>query len=491
MEKSNVPGLAVGVARPSTSGFSGALSTEFGLWGIMSEDGANVTTDTLFGIGSCSKAFTALITGVLMEDYLQDRNTTPLPEGLHEFDWDTRVSDLLPRIDWVLADEWATKDASVADVLSHVTGLPRHDFSWYFEESALDVVGRLRLLKTTHGLREKWDYSNQMYIVASYIISRYAGQPYTAYATERLIRASAMNATTFPKDVAERSGKFSHRWSATGRRLEETFAGPGGIISSARDMTRWISFLLRRVKNFQPGGQGINPKLFTDVTTACAIVFGRSLARDVSMSGYGLSWLRMTYHGHEVMYHMGGMPGFRSMVILLPHQGAGVVSFANSEDLLLAHDSSLSPTVNTASEAMGYPRFPADALRSTVAAPATSTPLERFAGSYNDPGYGNLTLCVPSTASARMAARVPGGAAGPAEPGLFWMTPHFFFPEGYGVDRSPFDYQIMPPGYGMYVQCVTTGDGEDGEGAVDGYVHGRKRWLHVREQAEVWFERVA
>lgn len=85
-----------------------------------------------------------------------------------------------------------------------------------------------------------------MYILGAHIITRYAGVPYTQYATERVFDVLGMNATTFDASTAERSGNLSHAWSYSGRRVPlwfgsaafEMLAGPGGVISNAEDMAR-------------------------------------------------------------------------------------------------------------------------------------------------------------------------------------------------------------------------------------------------------------
>lgn len=59
-----------------------------------------------------------------MEDFAQGVNQTTLPSDVHKFDWNTKVINLLPD-DWKLMDEWATEKATLRDVLSHQSGLPR------------------------------------------------------------------------------------------------------------------------------------------------------------------------------------------------------------------------------------------------------------------------------------------------------------------------------------------------------------------------------
>ena len=79
---------------------------------------------TLMFLASCSKAFLSASVGILMDDFAQGRNNTPLPPGVPRFDWYTPVKDILPD-DWQLMDDWATQRATVRDVLSHQSGLPR------------------------------------------------------------------------------------------------------------------------------------------------------------------------------------------------------------------------------------------------------------------------------------------------------------------------------------------------------------------------------
>lgn len=77
-------------------------------------DGSGVTEDSLFNIGSCSKAFVAASLGILIEESARGRNTTPLPTGLSTLSWQT---DILPG-DWELSDPWASKKANLIDILT-------------------------------------------------------------------------------------------------------------------------------------------------------------------------------------------------------------------------------------------------------------------------------------------------------------------------------------------------------------------------------------
>jgi CubicO group peptidase (beta-lactamase class C family) len=137
---SNVPGYSLAVYRQGAK-----EEVEYGQWGSMAESGEPVAADastlflicelftetfgqTIFGIGSMSKAFTALALGLVMDDFKHGRNVTPLPGNLTEFMWDTKLTDLLSD-EWRLEDETASETAEVRDILSHVSGLAR-SASW-------------------------------------------------------------------------------------------------------------------------------------------------------------------------------------------------------------------------------------------------------------------------------------------------------------------------------------------------------------------------
>ncbi|KAI0063204.1 beta-lactamase/transpeptidase-like protein [Artomyces pyxidatus] len=227
-----IPGLTVGVSR-----LSGA--SEFGAWGYKSEDGDAMTTDTLFNIGSCSKAFLSAAMGILIDDFARVRNTVPLPHGVAKFDWDTKVAAILPGV-WGLEDPWASQKTNIADLLSHVTGLPRHDYSYGPTDSTSTVLKKLQSLRPAFELREQWTYNN---MVGSTLGSW--RRNYIKFVTDRIFTPLNMSSTTFSFNAANASGKATQTFTASGRRIPwwitdsevELVAGPGGVISSVVDMS--------------------------------------------------------------------------------------------------------------------------------------------------------------------------------------------------------------------------------------------------------------
>jgi CubicO group peptidase (beta-lactamase class C family) len=74
-------------------------------------------------LASLSKAFTATAMGLLIDDFSYRRNVTPLPSGVTELTWRSKIKDVLPQ--WTVDDEWIYEELTIRDALSHVSGLPR------------------------------------------------------------------------------------------------------------------------------------------------------------------------------------------------------------------------------------------------------------------------------------------------------------------------------------------------------------------------------
>jgi len=105
MAEWKVPGFAISIVK----GGQVMYARGFGLRDV--GQGLKVTPQTLFAIGSCSKAFTATDIGILVD------------EG--KIAWDKPVRTYLPT--FKLDDETATEHMTPRDLLSHRSGLPRHD----------------------------------------------------------------------------------------------------------------------------------------------------------------------------------------------------------------------------------------------------------------------------------------------------------------------------------------------------------------------------
>jgi CubicO group peptidase (beta-lactamase class C family) len=133
-----------------------------------------VTSQTLFPIASCTKAFTTAAMSMLAD------------QG--KLDWDTPVRAYIPS--FKLYDPFATERVTPRDLVSHRTGLPRHDLVWYNNTTATrrDLFERLQYLEPTKDVRSFWQYQNLMYMAAGYLVETLSGQTWEEFVRQNIFR---------------------------------------------------------------------------------------------------------------------------------------------------------------------------------------------------------------------------------------------------------------------------------------------------------------
>ncbi|KAI0821223.1 beta-lactamase/transpeptidase-like protein [Irpex lacteus] len=528
---SEVVGLSVAVIHPD-----GRVELEG--FGNKTELGEGAGADTLFVLGSTSKAFAAASLGILIDDFARGKNVTSLPDGLETFDWHTKVKDLLPG-DWKLKDEWASEKASVRDVLAHVSGLSRHDLQYQRNDSARDVVRRLRHLRPTWELREQYHYNNQMYILASHIIATYSGLPFTQFVKQRIFTPLRMSTTTYSQTEASERGLLTQFFNAEGRRIpfwypehsEEMIAGAGGVISSVHDLVEWVKLHLNGGVDPVSNETIISKSSFEAVTSGWSLMSHKGPSPGRSFEAYGHGWSRHTRDGHEIVSHDGGLPGTSSQVAFLPGDGVGVVVLSNTSNRGTQTSDILYRILE---ELFGISRATSESTTSNIVreAPASPTkqtndgekglPIDSYAGVYYDPAYYNITFCDPHVPSSAENAKCQqlfedfnnfedvkaSNDTLYVSLSSFWthqarlrriqgnhfqLQPTFLFPGGYGLDTSPLEL-FEAGSFNSSVEFVV----EDGRvvgfaldsSDVDPAQIFRERGVDVMDAADVWFDKV-
>ncbi|KAK7007699.1 beta-lactamase/transpeptidase-like protein [Favolaschia claudopus] len=157
-------------------------------YGFAKLDGTKITEETLFGIGSNSKLFDILATGLL----ISNKSLSP---GIS---WKTKIASIVP--EWQLMDPIASAETTILDAMSHRTGLPRHDLILP-AETVSDEIHRLRYLKPSTGFREHWQYNNHMYTVLSYLPPVLTGIPFETYVTDFILRPLGMSSSTCAEKI--------------------------------------------------------------------------------------------------------------------------------------------------------------------------------------------------------------------------------------------------------------------------------------------------
>jgi CubicO group peptidase (beta-lactamase class C family) len=195
----------------------------------------------------------------------------------------------------------------------------------------------------------------------------------------------------------------------------------GGINSSAADMAKWMivqmdSGRLAAASNGVPERRLFTPastrqlwSIVTPIPVGARTVPGLEHLRP-NISGYALGFGVSDYRGQLRLQHSGGLPGYVSLVTMIPAQRLGVVVLTNQEYA----DAFNAITLTAIDYFLGAPeidylsRFAAlrDTARAQRARQATrasaerdstsgpSLPLANFAGRYEDAWYGDVTLAL-------------------------------------------------------------------------------------------------
>ncbi|KAJ7111219.1 beta-lactamase/transpeptidase-like protein [Mycena epipterygia] len=219
-------------------------------YGVAKADGTKVTPDTVFEIGSNSKLFDILATGLLIS------NQTLSPQ----ISWTTKLASVIPG--WKLMDPVASSESTITDLMSHRTGLPAHDFSYFVSNDSIPaLVGRLKYLTPSAGFRDTWQYNNIMYAVLSYLPTAILPHKpsFARYVTDNILDPLGMNSTTYSFAVANATGRMADGFAREGMNTTKNpldggttrilpyffkdenadsdgFSGPGGILSTAIDV---------------------------------------------------------------------------------------------------------------------------------------------------------------------------------------------------------------------------------------------------------------
>lgn len=322
-----VPGLALTLVQDDEV----LLARGFGRRSVLAL--ARVDRGTLFQLASCGKAFTAAAVGMLVD------------QG--KLNWDDAVVDHLP--DFRLSDPYLTAHVKIRDLLTHRTGLPSGDLLWISgQHDRKETLRRLRNLKPIHGLRERFEYQNLMYVVAGELIGAVSGEGYDSFVRGRMLRplgmrSSLTNTSTLSRyrNVAEPHAEIRGHVRRIRRWEDPIGSGDGSILSTARDMVRWLRFQL---------GEGaigstrlVRRATFQEMHTPQIVIraarpeldFLRAMGVRRPRLTYGLGWMLLDYRGVMISRHAGGIDGMSCVVTLVPEEKLGVAVLANLDSSVL------------------------------------------------------------------------------------------------------------------------------------------------------------
>lgn len=301
----HIPGLSVAVVQDGKV----VKTAAYGVSNV--EANTPATVNTLYGLGSCTKPFTAVAVLQLMET--------------GKVDLDAPVSRYLTG----LPAAWSR--VTVRQLLTHTSGLPNYrEFVDYSKLSdpkyhqtgsvvALLAGKPLRFIPST-----KAEYSNTNYHLLGQLVEKVSGQTYAAYLASHQFQAAGITETHFAAlPTLLRNQASGYEWDGKKRLPNTVFLpaaldfGDDGLLSTAGDLAKWTTALA--------SGQLVG------VTTLKQMISPQALP-DGTPSAYGLGLIVGRYYGQSIAGHSGATPGYSSTIDYFVDSRLAVVVLCNLYD---------------------------------------------------------------------------------------------------------------------------------------------------------------
>lgn len=400
-----VPGVAVVVVKDDRIVFAKG----FGVRESGKPD--RVDPDTVFAIGSATKAFTGAALAMLVDE--------------KKIAWDGAVHGYMPA--FALHEPFATHNATVRDLLSHRTGFSS-GYGWLWTGSGFDrneIIRRLRFQTGGPGFRNRFHYANEIYTAAGEIVPAVTGTSWDEFMAARFFRPLGMTRTSTSvtslrgmSNVATPHGEVDGKLLSFPFRQIDNVGGAGAINSSARDMAQWVRLQLN--DGVYEGKRLIAADTLAETRAGQMIPRGGlgNAAPGAKFAEYGLGWIVNDYRGKKVVQHAGAVDGMLGLVAMIPEEKLGIVVLTNRLPHQLAwalelkvFDAFLGGSTVDWSATMKAEADKAESEQkqrtveqraaAKVAAapqPATTLPLDRYLGTYSSDLYGKATVALENGA---------------------------------------------------------------------------------------------
>lgn len=376
-----VPGLAVIAIK------DGRVVLQKG-YGVRAVGGTQpVTPKTLFALGSITKTVTVAGLMVLAE------------QG--KLDWDAPLSRLLPG--FRLNDPETTRTVTPRHLVSHQTGLPRHDVLWYVEAfSRAEMVRRLRYLKATAQSATVFQYNNLMVMTAGVLAGHIAGTSWEDFTRRTLLEPLGMRAAHLSLDAFRQTPDRAEPYILTqagrvalGLRNTDAIAPASGLYANADDLSLFLNLLLAK------GGKVLSAPRVAAMLQPQIKAPGGDGGAELGPRQYGMGLFVTTYRGHRLAYHPGFIDGYGARLSMLPDRDIGVLVLTNLSGLnraptvvsryLLDRLLGLEPVPWNDRLLAAYRQNPVS-NNAPLKTGAPAHPLSAYEGAYGHPGYGTIQI---------------------------------------------------------------------------------------------------
>lgn len=360
-----------------------------------------VDENTLFMIGSNTKAFTATALAMLDAD--------------KKLSLDDKVQKWLP--DFKLYDSWVAKEATVRDLLCHRLGFEtfQGDFMYFDSDLSLEEVRqRFGMVKPLYGFRSRWGYTNAAFMTAGEVIPKVSGKTWADFVKDSIFIPLQMNNSLAVSNAIETASNKASAHTVVNGEIKkvaygklENMAPAGAISSSANDLSHWV---MVQLDNGKFNGKQVVPASAIGQTRMPNSILGNggALFNKGHFALYGLGWFLQEYNGRKIVQHTGGVNGFVTSITLIPEENLGIVVLTNTDannfyealkwEIMDAYMNL--PYRNYSNVYLGFQKQ-SDAAnakwlkekRDSIAMnPKPALPLQNFVGTYKHDIYGNMNI---------------------------------------------------------------------------------------------------
>jgi CubicO group peptidase (beta-lactamase class C family) len=280
--------------------------------------------NTLFAIGSSTKAFTSAILGKLRAD--------------DKLSFDDNPIQYIPELEFY--NDNLNNNIIIKDLMRHSTGIPRHDGAWYFfpSHSKDSLLKRIKHHEPFTGLRQQWYYNNFMFLTQGVIAEKITGKSWEDNVDAMFFKPLGMDRSNLDinsmKSASNASLGYELKNDTEISKMDYyDIAGmspAGSINSSANDMAKWIQLWLNKGKY---NDKQLLPENYIQEATSSQMVVASGTPNkelpDLHFVNYGYGWFMRSYKGHYLVEHGGNIDGFSANVALFPSDSLGIVVLAN------------------------------------------------------------------------------------------------------------------------------------------------------------------
>jgi CubicO group peptidase (beta-lactamase class C family) len=424
MKDWNIPGLSVSVVKNDSVIFANGYGVR-----SLAAPGA-VDDQTLFGIMSTTKAFTAMAVAMLVDE--------------HKLAWNDPVSKWLPELEFPGALE--NRELTVKDLLTHSTGLGNADLLWVRGDLSRDeIFRRVRFLTPAYSIRNGFVYQNVMYGAAGEVVAKASGMSWEDFIRTRIFQPVGMarSYTTLGNMRATHDANVSvphFKIRDTIRVIDDEPADPieaaGAIWSTASDMAKWMRFLLDSAR--VNGTRLVSARNFHELFAPQVILpanegYPTAALVKPAFQTYGLGWFEQDFRGRFIAYHTGSLDGRTAIIGLMPSEKTGVYVLGNLDHAEFRHalmykafdlfagtrgepardwSAEFLKLYGDAAKRGDSARVANEAKR--VMGTHPSLALEKYAGTYTHPAWGDLVIKMENGAL-RMTLGAGADNTGPLE----------------------------------------------------------------------------